>query len=241
MKIKRTFLYILLSGAAVGCTKDEPAAFEAKAAVNFIGKSVEYTFMSNPQNEYIQEVPVRIIGDTTSYDRYFKAVVIKDTSTTAADGQYEVLRGVVKRGQFTGVLPLKLRNAPALSTSRIAVKLQLSDTTDFQAGNVESNQFVVGWTNKVVVPSWTYYRYFFTSVASTAAYRLIVQTTGLTTLTASQYVQLGQVGAEALGTRFGDYVKQWNKEHPGDPLKHDDGTQAGKEIVPLYYSREKYN
>lgn len=239
----KTNLYcaITLLVLTTGCTKDEPTSFGAAPAVNFTGQTIEYTFMSNPDDEYIQQIPVKIIGDTASRDRYFKAVVVKDTSTTAADGQYQVLGGVVKRGSFTGTLSVKLYNNPALANARIAVKLQLADTTDFKAGNIETSRFVVGWTDKIVVPSWSYYRYFFTSVASTAAYRIIVQTTGITTLTAAQYSAMGATAAQVAGTQFGDYIKQWNKDHPADHLKHDDGTQAGQEMVPLYYSHAKYD
>jgi hypothetical protein len=243
-KIKN-FVYaiIVMTGVllSAGCTKDDPSSFQAMAAVNFTGKTIDYTFMANPEDEYVLEIPVKIIGDTVSYDRYFKAAVVKDTSTTATAEQYKIIGGVVKKGAFTGTLSVRLYNAPALATATVSLKLQLADTTDFKAGNIESNQFIVRWTDKVIVPSWSYYRYFFTSVASTAAYRIIVQTTGLTTLTAAQYVALGAAGAQVLGTQFGDYVKQWNKDNPTNHLKHDDGTQMGQEIVPLYYTHSKYD
>lgn len=215
--------------------------FKADAAVNFNGSFVEYSFLGNPSNEYIQEIPVIIIGDTVNYDRHFKAEVVRDTSTTASDSQYEIIGGIVKAGEFTGTLSIKLRNSPELSTSSVSVKVKLIDSEDMKAGNVEANQYIVRWTNKIIIPSWTYYRVFFCSVSSTAVYRLIVQTTGLKTFPASQYVALGTAGAQALGTQFGDYVKQWNKDHPNDHLKHDDGTRAGQDIVPVYYTRSKFD
>jgi hypothetical protein len=240
----KTFLSCLTACAAIifsGCTKVDPTSYRASAAVNFTGQSLEYSFITNPEDEYVQGVPVRIIGDTASYDRYFKVVVVKDTSTTAVEGQYQVLGGVVKKGQFTGTLSVKLYNNPLLVNSRIGLKLKLADTTDFKAGNTESSQFVIRWTDKIVIPTWTYYRAVFSTASSTAVYRLIVQTTGLTTFTATQYSAMGAAGAQAAGTVFGDYVKQWNKDHPSNHLKHDDGTQAGQDIVPVYYSRAKFD
>lgn len=245
--IKFLFSYVLLiSVVFTGCKKDEISEFQADAAVNFIqidkAYSVQYSFLGNSEDEYIQEIPVRIIGDTTGNDRQFSAVVVKDSITTAPESQYEILGGVIEAGKFEGKLTVKLLNSDALNTSRVSIKLKLAGSEDFKAGNVESSEFVVTWTNQVIVPSWSYYRYYFTSVASTAAYRLIVQTTGLTTLTATQHNrEIGALGVEALGTQFGDYVKQWNLDHPDQLLRHDDGTQAGQLINPLYYTRSKYD
>jgi hypothetical protein len=206
------------------CEKAELTPFQAPAAINFSDSTaykLAYTFLTNPEDEYIQKIPVRVLGDTVGYDRHFTAEVVQDTSTTATSAQYEVLGGIVKAGEFTGTLSVKLRNSPELETSTVSLKLKLVDSEDFKAGNIESNYFI--------------------SVASTAAYRAIVLSTGLTSLTAAEYVAMGQTGAEVLGTQFGDYVKQWNLDHPNDHLKHDDGTQAGQEIVPLYYTKSKFD
>ena len=238
--------WLVLSILLVNCTKKDIATFASDDAVNF-GRientnTVTYSFMANPNDEYIQEVPVLIMGDTAGFDRSFEVQVVNDSNTTASPDQYQILGGTVKAGQFTGTLAVKLMKTPDLDDTTVSLKLKLIDAADFKAGNIESSEFIVRWTNKVVVPSWTYFRYFFTSVPSTAAYRLIVQTTGLTTLTARQYaVDIGAAGVQALATKFGDYVKQWNKDHPNDKLKHDDGPKAGEEIVPLYYTHSKYD
>lgn len=245
MQSIKTFLALttiaLVSVVSEGCKKQELTAFKADTGVNFSIKTVEYTFLGNPNNEHILEVPVKILGDTAGFDRSFKVEIVNDTSTTAQPNEYSIVEGIVPAGSFTGKLRVKLLNSAKLSTSQVGIKLRITDGADLRAGNIESGECIIKWSNKVVVPAWTYFRFFFTSVASTQAYRLIVQTTGLTTLTAAQYGQLGAAGAEALGTQFGNYVKQWNLDHPNDKLKHDDGTQAGQEIVPLYYTKTKYN
>ena len=246
---KNQILYLSLMVLAImtiSCKKQDLQAFKSAPAVNFAKvenqHAITYSFMVNPSNEYIQEIPVHIIGDSASVDRAFSVTVVNDSSTTAKPDQYKIIGGVVKAGEFTGKLSIRLLKSAALDTTSISLKVKLADSEDFKAGNIESSEFIIHWTNKVVVPAWTYYRFFFTSVPSTAAYRLIVQTTGLTTLTAQQYTQqIGAAGVEALATIFGDYVKQWNKDHPNDKLKHDDGAQAGQEIVPLYYTRSKFD
>ena len=238
--------FVAFSVSFLGCKKDELQPFKAEAAINVAKventNTVTYSFMANPANEYTQELIVNIIGDTSNVDRVFNVEVVKDTNTTAQPAQYEILGGVVKAGEFAGKLSVKLRNSKQLDTTTVSLKLKLIDSQDFKAGNIESSEFIVKWTNRIVLPSWTYFRLFFVSVASNSAYRLIIQTTGLTTLTAAQYSrEIGAAGVEALATKFGDYVKQWNKDNPNNKLKHDSGTRAGEDIVPLYYTRSKYD
>ena len=229
------------------CKKDEVGSFTAAPAINFLVTnlkplySTEYSFITNPQPEYIQEVDVVIIGNTEPRDRVLKAVAVKDATTTAKDSQYEILDGTVKAGEFNGKLKVKLKNSAELNTTKVVLKLRLVDSEDFKAGNKESAEYTIGWTNQILVPaSWTYYNIFF-ATKSTAVYRIVLQTVGLVTFTSTDYRGIGEQGAIVLGTKFGDYVKQWNLDHPNDHLKHDDGTKAGQDIVPLYYTKSKYN
>lgn len=242
-RLKYTFgLIMAMSIILTACKKQDITAYKADSAVNFTAKISEYSFITNPLNEYTQEIEVRVIGNTADHDRSFNAVAIKDDATTAKDNQYEIVGGVVKKGEFTGKLLVKVKNSVELNTKKVTVKLKLTESADFKVGNLESNTLVLGWTNQILAPNpWGYFQYFFTTRASTAAYRIILQTTGLKTFTLAEYRVMGEPGAIALGTAFGDYVKQWNKDHPNDHLKHDDGTLAGQEITPLYYTHSKYD
>lgn len=245
MKRLKNIFYLAATGLVLmqaACKKDEISSFSAEPAVNFSSTlPIQYSFLGNPEKEYTQEIAVKIIGNAVNHDRKFNAAVVNDAATTAISSQYRIVGGLVKAGEYTGKLSVVLINSEALNTSTVNLKVKLIDSEEFKAGNVETSEFTVGWTNQIIVPAWTYYRFFFTSVASNNAYRIIVETTGIKTLTAAQYVALGAVGAQAMGTKFGDYVKQWNKDHPAEHLKHDTGTQIGQDIVPLYYTKSKYD
>ncbi|CAL1517996.1 DUF4843 domain-containing protein [Chitinophaga sp. MM2321] len=238
--MKKYFAFILLAAGSIvlqsGCKRAELLTYSAPPAVNFTGKTVEYSFLGNASGEYIQEIPVGISGTAASHDRSFTAVVI-DSSTTASLALFEMMGGTVPAGSFTGTYKVKLRNDSSLRNQRVAIKIKLADDTDFAAGNIETSEYTVQWSDQIVVPAWTYFKYFFTAQPSTKAYQLIVQTTGLKTLTAAEYRLLTPIGGEAMGRIFGDYVMQWNKAHPRDILKHDDGKLAGQPIVPLYYTQ----
>lgn len=241
--LSNLFLASILFG---GCQKDEPMAFKANSAVNFnmVDKlySVNYSFLTNPEAEYVQEIPVTLIGDSTSHDRSFSVEVVKDSMTTASSELYQVIGGKIPAGQFTGKLYIKLLKSQILDNSTVSLKVRIVDSEELRSGNIESREFVVNWTNQIIVPTWgTYYRAYVTPVGSTLAFRLFIQVTGLTQLTAAEVRAYGTPGVEAFATKYGDYIKQWNKDHPDNILRHDDGTNAGQPIVPLYYTRSKFD
>src|SRR5690606_6476822 len=135
---------------------------------NFIQKTSSYSFLENPSNEFTVEIPTRISGDTLSRERFFRVKLIQDSLTTAASNQFEIQQGIVGSGAFEGLLQLKVFNSKQLDTTEVSVHLQLTDSEDFRRGNVESMDHVFTWTNKVIVPDWRYYRFFFCSYPSTA-------------------------------------------------------------------------
>jgi hypothetical protein len=244
--MKKYFAYILTVGGSAwmlsSCEHSELQKYNAENAVNFSISQVEYSFLGNTSGAYIQAIPVRILGDTANHLRTFTVEVVRDTVTTAPDSLYEIIGGEVPAGSFTGTLNVKVKDAAALKTSRVAINLRLKRSADFAPGNLETSTCKLQWSGLVVIPKWTpYYAAYFVAQPSTKAYQLVVQTTGMKTFTATDYRNLTPTGAEAMGRVFGDYVKQWNKDHPDNILKHDDGVLAGQPIVPIYYSNSKYD
>ena len=242
-KIKLLPIYMLFGIFFIlnACQEEKIMTYDtSRAAVNFASSSVAYTFLANPENEYVQEIEVNIIGDSVDYDRTFNVEIV-DSLTTATTDQYEILGGIVKAGEFKGTLSVKLYNSEALKTTALKIGFKIVDSDDFYAGNIESNQFTLSFSNKVVVPTWSYLKYFFCATPSTECYRIFVQVTRLEKFTITEYKAYGTAGANALGTKFGDYIKQWNLDHPDNHLKHDDGTKAGQDIIPLYYTHSKYD
>ena len=122
-----------------------------------------------------------------------------------------------------------------------AVNVKVANSEDFTLGNKERSTFKIKWTNKVVVPSWGYFKYFMCRTASTSCYLAILKSTGMTQFGRTELTEVGMEGAKVLGIKFGDYVKKWNLEHPDNKLVHSDGSKKGEEIVPLYYSTHIYD
>src|SRR5699024_3625203 len=79
-----------------GCDQNQLTSFkEDYAAVKFAVDSLTYSFLGNSKGEYIQEVTVDIMGDSTGYDRFFNVEIVDDEATTAKKNEYEIINGVV--------------------------------------------------------------------------------------------------------------------------------------------------
>ncbi|ALJ06495.1 hypothetical protein APS56_15730 [Pseudalgibacter alginicilyticus] len=217
----------------MSCEKDNIDSFSAEPAINFVNDSLQYSFIQEVADEYILEVPVAIIGSTADYDRYFEVEVLDDEETTATTDLYEIIEGKVPAGEYTGNLYVKLKKDPVLDDTSVSLHLSSIASDDFTIGNTDTNTTKIIWTNKIVIPAWTYFRYFFTRYPSSAAYRVFLATTGLTTFSITDYQEVGAVGAQALGQAFGDYLRQYEIDN-GTPLLHDDGDNVGQEIIPIY-------
>lgn len=248
---KTTPFYLLIFMFLLGsCTQDEISVFEGNSGVTFLPDSESaavnsyeksYSFLGNSTGEYIQEIDVQITGEASDTDRYFNVKVINGDETTASEDQYEIIEGVVKANEYQGKLYIKLFNSAALNNAIVSLTVELVDSSDLESAAKETNSYKLEWTNQIIIPAWRYYSFFFTSKASSLAYRLVVETTGLKTFTSSDYRAIGADGVKVLATKFGDYVKQWNLDHPGNPLLHDDGDLEGQEIKPKYYTKSKYD
>lgn len=244
MKKINVLVIVMTLGALIfsGCEQNEIMSYqEDYSAVNFTSDSTTYSFLENTDDEYIQKIPVRIVGDSAAQDRPFKVEVINDSLTTAEPDDYEIMDGIIEAGKFEDTLSVRLFNSEKLSEEKVSLHLRIVNSEDFKPGAVEDNTYLLTWTDRIVVPDWTWYRFFFCTNSSTTAYRVFVESTGRTSFTSDDYRGLGQYAAIALGRQFGDYIKQYNEDHPENPLIHEDGPAEGELIEPLYYTQSKFD
>lgn len=247
---KGIILGLVICGMAFlsSCGKDTLTSYPQYSAVNFMKDTVSYSFVvdQNTSDSYLMKIPIHLMGDSRSKDRPVKVKVIHDSSTTAEPSDYKILGGVIKAGEFGGWVKLKLFKSDKIDNKTISLHLGIKNTKYWHPGVEESQNVVIKWTNDVIVPfdHWYLFGYAFCDQPSTSAYRLIIQLTGLTKLSfgGPQYISIGGLtGLITLGYKFGNYVKQYDLEHPNHPLRHSDGPAAGQVIEPNFYNHVKYN
>lgn len=177
------------------------------------------------------------MGNLSATDRAFTLDIIAD-STTAPANLYEILETKLPANSTDGILKIKVKNSTILDEASVKLRVRINGGAAFVTGNEEYAEYTLEWTNQVIAPaSWTYFGAIFCVKKSVNVYKLIVEVTGMSVFGAAEYRALTVAGAEAIGYMFGNYVKQWNLDHPDDPKLHNDGT----EIDPVYYNKAKYD
>jgi hypothetical protein len=241
MKYLNNVLGILGIGLLfIGCEKSEPMSFQGKPAVVFdyqteANSKGTFSFLGKSGDIGEVKVPVIINGFPEDRDRNFDIEVVTDTITDAVASGYKIEQGVVKAGRVKDSLLVKLYKTDELETKVVNLYLRVKDNNEFERGIREKQYYQLSWSNQAIMPTWgTYFRTFFCSVGSTKAYRIFVETTGLTNFVLANFRIYQQAGAEVLGKKFGDYIRTWNAANPNDILVHDDGTSKGLPITPRY-------
>lgn len=240
MKIIIIIFLSILSFCFYSCKIDEMDEFIGDDAIAFTETKQQLSFIANPDAEKeTMAIPMRVIGLAKDYDREINVEVIKDdVQTNAPDNHYKILNGTVKAGEYEGKLYVDLYNAPELSNDIDSLKLRIIASKDFQPGNKENREILLIWTAKLVQPStWNAMRFFFCARYSSNVYRAIIASCGITEF---WYYKAGPDGKRVtpnegyvLGRKFGNWVRAYNKAHPGEPYCHDDGKYAGDEIIPI--------
>jgi hypothetical protein len=127
-------------------------------------------------------IKVKIMGETTAYDRIVRGQTIAD-STTAIEGRhYDFIDGIVPAGAIIGYLPVVLYRTPDIADTTVTLNLSIAETKDFKTAISEDNFFTLSWSDNVVKPSnWDGFislsAYFGTY--SIAKYRFIISVTGI--------------------------------------------------------------
>ncbi|MBK3516990.1 DUF4843 domain-containing protein [Carboxylicivirga marina] len=127
------------------CQESERMLFNSQAAIYFNvsdnpgeeeSDSLIYSFAKGFKQSDTVHVNVKIIGETTNYDRYFK-VSVDESLTTAVEGvDFNELAGQYKlpANSFTGFVSLVLNNSLKLQEQSVCVGLRVEESVDFKIG-----------------------------------------------------------------------------------------------------------
>ena len=242
LKITLCSLLLGLSFLFVSCQKEEIMMYQQEAGLSFWGMaSGEFSFFDSPgTTSYTYEIRVSTSGDSVNYDRHFTAAIVEnDTNyvTTARPDQYKLLEGTIPAGKFEGILPVEIIYTPDMDDSSFVACLKLLPGKDFPLGGFDERYFELTMTNKLIKPSnWGNLTFYLGSAFSSSWYNFILDVIGMRYIahpsakggdTAWEYNEMlayvGKIKSELL---------KYNLAHPDDPLRHDDGDNAG-ELVEM--------
>lgn len=239
--VKRLFVSVGIIVLLVSCQKEEIMVYRQEAGLLWAQASGGYSFFDDPgQNTHIYQIRVVTTGDSAAYDRHFScAVVENDTNykNTAKMEQYKLLEGTILAGKFEGYIPIEIIYTPDMDDSSFVLNLKLLPNVEFPLGAFDNRYFVLSMTNKLVKPeNWSSLIYYLGEPFSTDWYNFILDVIGMRYIPYpiakegdkpweynEMLANVGKIKSELL---------KYNLAHPDDPLRHNDGENAG-ELVEM--------
>ncbi|WEK35630.1 MAG: DUF4843 domain-containing protein [Candidatus Pseudobacter hemicellulosilyticus] len=165
--MKKQFFSIYLALAATllltACEKDLPV-YQTQPGLYFYEYTTgvapakiflrSFTFLGTPSSvtKDTLNIRVKIMGETTAYDRVVKGKTVAKGSTAVEGLHYDFIEGAISADSIYGYLPVVLYRTADIATQSVFLNLAIDSTKDFRTGAVEDQQFSLEWSDKVVKP-----------------------------------------------------------------------------------------
>lgn len=151
--------------AIAGCREQETPTFTAKSMLyiqqeDFAdGESIDLAHLTKSFASYAgaseMEVSfkVNLIGHVTGYDRPFEVAVVEE-ETTAEENEYEIETPVLKAGEITTELKIKLFKTPRMDEEKVTLTILLLAGKHFNLGYEDQLTAQVIYDNTPLKPEW---------------------------------------------------------------------------------------
>ena len=151
--------------AIAGCREQETPTFTAKSMLyiqqeDFAdGESIDLAHLTKSFASYAgaseMEVSfkVNLIGHVTGYDRPFEVAVVEE-ETTAEENEYEIETPVLKAGEITTDLKIKLFKTPRMDEEKVTLTILLLAGKHFNLGYEDHLTAQVFYDNTPLKPEW---------------------------------------------------------------------------------------
>ena len=231
------------------CEHEGVTMYEESPTVYFGESYRSYTFVENMDRIKIGfdtiKLPLQISGSAVNRVREVVMEALwDDTLHTAGADMFSIAKGSIEANEYKGYIPLRVNYSPALDDSVYQIRLHLVPNKDFPGVDLSDYSFTVSLTNKLTEPSnWSRLRSYF-GPYSNSWYRFILETTGLTSIPywstngsldknnpdpEKWTMTLYEVKAYAAMVKVA--LDDYNRKHPQDPLKHEDGDEKGTPVT----------
>ncbi|HIY68725.1 MAG TPA: DUF4843 domain-containing protein [Candidatus Alistipes intestinigallinarum] len=255
--------YILLAAAVLaGCEKDDPMRYDmSQGRVCFPGATsnetalypgystadstfyASLTFKQQPEGaeSAVIEVPVKLIGGSSSADREVGFRIL-DEGTTASASDYTLLGATIPAGETYGAIRIRVVRTPELDSEERALVIELTDSPDLGIGLAGYLKAHVSWHNMLPRPvstsQWSTYNAFIDSdlasaskvadAYSQAGHQLLVDAFGWETI--PNYTSDYSYYLDAWRAKLQDWYDQWKVDNPGQTRVHESGSMKGQEV-----------
>ena len=224
------------------CQKEEIRRYEQRAGVYFSTYQSSFSFIDQPDSDIaIVRLPVDITGLPADYDREFAiALPWVDTVTTAEEDQYKIGNCLVKAGEGKGFAEVELYKDERLRDSVYTLRFEIRKTADFPEIRLNRTIMTLSFTNRLIRPdNWNHLGLGDYSTAwwsfvlgvtegNKLPYWMGGPTAALNPDPEYYYMTFSELGAWK--SRISKALDKYNADHPGEPLRHDDGPKKGEKV-----------
>lgn len=245
------YKYILFSFCVIlsySCSDEKTEPFKGESGLIFKNNDYSFSFLDNAAavepDRFIVRIPILLSGRPVSYDREVTLAVVKD-STTANESQYELTKATLKENQAECYAEVILHKDVVLESTTAKLVVKLVENKDFSEFRLGKNIYAITFTAKIMKPdNWEAYigTRWFGLKYSDSWWRFCIDAMGVSSIPVWfnpnddrnpdperwwMYPEEGMAYAYKVRVK----LKEYNAEHPDDPLKHMDGPYAGDEVV----------
>ena len=223
------------------CEKEGLEEYAENPGIYFDGAVRSYSFFDHPGVQFdTLKLPVLVTGPAYDYERLIKVAVVDDTNTTADKDMYQLLDGVVAKGEYQGIVPVVLNYKEILEKETRKLKIQLITTDDFKELRLGQNSCLINFSAYIIKPdNWdTWLLYYFGKTYSTRWWKFIMEVTGRNSLPYFPTHPDKETWWMSANELLANYwlVKNALNEYNANPannppLCHDDGEGAGQKVV----------
>lgn len=160
--IRYIIVTVMALGAAAACSKNDYKLFDSSdSGIYYTVEEVAYSFGVSPTGvtHRVVEIPVRIMGATSTAPRTFTVEVIAD-KTTAQAGTHYILPDelTIMPDSVNGSIPLDIIRGE-LGEEEWTLGLRLTANDNFSPVEKEGTEVTVTFNNIVTPPNWTSYNW----------------------------------------------------------------------------------
>lgn len=214
--------------AIAGCREQETPTFTAKSMLyiqqeDFAdGESIDLAHLTKSFASYAgaseMEVSfkVNLIGHVTGYDRPFEVAVVEE-ETTAEENEYEIETPVLKAGEITTDLKIKLFKTQRMDEEKVTLTILLLAGKHFNLGYEDQLTAQVIYDNTPLKPEWwtEFIALCYLGEYTPAKYNAFYNYCGLTDISDLEPSELREL---VLG--FKDYIEENGiTEEDGSPME----------------------
>lgn len=220
-KVKYIILLLCATVASGSCSQDDYIQYDDNlASVRFVytaagNDSIVYSFALHPDvEEDIVEIPLQLIGLTSSLAREFGVEVVDKESTAKENVDFLIEESVLPAQALEGSLKVRVKKTLGLNGKDLTVKFHLCGNENFVAAPINESMFRIVLTNKLAEPKgWPFGNY------SPIKHEFVIKVTGVATdydrwTTADRVYWTGKLNVA---------LYEYNKTHPDNPLKDENG------------------